>query len=108
MGVSIVSPELALVDPTLRTDLLAALPAVEPYSFLEFREPAPALLELRGPARAPAPVPLPLVVERPRRRPPMALAAAAYFVSAATRVVVMDALFVLGLAGAVACVQVLG
>jgi hypothetical protein len=93
MNVSSVSPELALVDPELRAELLAALPPIEPYSFLQIRD-------------VPSPAPVPIATKRARRRrPPLVLAAAAYFVSSAARVVVMDALFVLGLAGAVACVQ---
>jgi hypothetical protein len=92
MNVSSVSPELALVDPELRAELLASLPPIEPYSFLQIRD-------------VPSPAPVPIAAKRARRRPPLVLAAAAYFVSSAARVVVMDALFVLGLAGAVACVQ---
>lgn len=76
---STVSPELALVDPILRTDALAALPHVEPFGFLRFPDD---------------PV-------TPARKPPLAVAAAVYTVSAAARVVVMDGLFVLALAGAV-------
>jgi hypothetical protein len=82
---STISPELALVDPILRTDALAALPHVEPFEFLRFPDDLVA----------------------PARRPPLAVAAAAYAVSSAARVVVMDGLFVLGLAGAVLAVNVL-
>jgi hypothetical protein len=82
---STISPELALVDPILRTDALAALPHVEPFDFLRF---------------PPDPV-------APTHNPPLALAAAAYAVSSAARVAVMDGLFVLGLAGAVLAVNVL-
>lgn len=96
MGVSIVSPELALVDPTLRHDLIAALPPVEEYGFLEF--PASSTVVPLGARVEPA----------PRRRPPLLVAAAAYLVSSATRVAVMDALFVLGLGGAIACLQLVG
>ena len=63
---SLISPELALVDPLLRTDALAALPHVEPFDFLRFREPAPAAVHTR--------------------RPPLALAAVVYTASAAARV----------------------
>jgi hypothetical protein len=82
---STVSPELALVDPILRTDALAALPHVEPFDFLRF---------------APDPV-------APPRQPPLVVAAAAYAVSSAARVAVMDGLFVLGLAVAVLVVNVM-
>jgi hypothetical protein len=82
---STISPELALVDPILRQDALAALPYVEPFDFLRF--PADAAV--------------------PARKPPLAVAAAAYAVSSAARVVVMDGLFVLGLAGAVLVVNVM-
>ena len=82
---STVSPELALVDPILRTDALAALPHVEPFEFLRFADDPVA----------------------PARKPPLAVAAAVYTVSAAARVVVMDGLFVLALAGAVLAANVL-
>jgi hypothetical protein len=91
MGVSIVSPELALVDPILRADALAALPRVEPFAFLALRDTPP-------PAKA--------VVAKPH--PPLLVAAGAYLVSSVARVVVMDALFVLGLAAAVAGLQLAG
>jgi hypothetical protein len=84
---SLISPELALVDPVLRTDALAALPHVEPFDFLRFREPLPATVRTR--------------------RPPVALAAVVYTASAAARVAVMDGLFVLALAAAVLAVNVL-
>jgi hypothetical protein len=88
MGVSLVSPELALVDPILRADALAALPRVEPFAFLALRDTPP-------PAKA--------VVAKPH--PPLLVAAGAYLVSSLARVVVMDALFVFGLAAAVAGLQ---
>jgi hypothetical protein len=84
---SLISPELALVDPLLRTDALGALPHVEPFDFLRFREPPPATVQTR--------------------RPPLALAAVVYTASAAARVAVMDGLFVLALAAAVLAVNVL-
>jgi hypothetical protein len=83
---SLISPELALVDPLLRTDALAALPHVEPFDFLRFPEPVPSVRS---------------------RRPPLALAAAAYTATAAARVVVMDGLFVLALAALVLAVNVI-
>jgi hypothetical protein len=90
MAVSMVSPELVLVDPILRADALAALPHVEPFAFLVLRD-------LPTPARP---------VER--AQPPLLVAAAAYLVSSLARVVLMDALFVLGLAAAVAGLQFAG
>jgi hypothetical protein len=81
---STVSPELALVDPILRTDALAALPHVEPFDFLHF---APETVA-------------------PPRQPPLVVAATAYAVSSAARVAVMDGLFVLVLAAAVLVVNV--
>jgi hypothetical protein len=82
---STISPELALVDPILRTDALAALPHVEPFDFLRFPDDPVA----------------------PPRRPPLAVAAAVYTVSAAARVAVMDGLFVLALAAVVLAANVL-
>jgi hypothetical protein len=87
MAASVISPELALIDPILRTDALGALPHVEPFDFLRFPEPV-----------------------APRTRsghPPLVLAAAVYAASAAARVAVMDGLFVLALAAAVLAVNVL-
>jgi hypothetical protein len=84
---SVISPELALVDPILRTDALGVLPHVEPYAFLRFPKPVAA------PAGS--------------WHPPLALAAAVYAASAAARVAVMDGLFVLALAAAVLAVNVL-
>jgi hypothetical protein len=89
MAVSLVSPELALVDPILRADALAALPQVRPFAFLDLRDP-------------PAPRPA------AKAHPPVLVAAAAYFVSSLARVALMDALFVLGLAAAVAGLQLAG
>jgi hypothetical protein len=77
----VISPELALVDPILRNDALAALPLVEAYEFLRFPEP------VAPPARS--------------WRPPLVIAAAVYAASTLARVAVMDGLFVLGLAAAV-------
>ena len=89
MAVSTVSPELALVDPTLRADAIAALPHVEPYSFLRFPKPRPA--------------PRPIVARR--RRPPVLVAASVYFVAARAKTIVLHAVFVAGLAGIVAGLQ---
>jgi hypothetical protein len=82
---STISPELALVDPILRTDALAALPHVEPFDFLRFRDDPVAAA----------------------RKPPLVVAAVVYTVTSAARVAVMDGLFVLGLAGAVLAANVL-
>ena len=84
---SLISPELALVDPILRTDALGALPHVEPFEFLRFRDPQPA------PVRS--------------RQPPLAVAAVVYTAAAAARVAVMDGLFVLALAAAVLAANLL-
>ena len=91
MANSMVSPELALVDPQLRADALAALPLIEEDAFLQFRR----LPELTR--RAPA-----------QRTPPLALAATVYLLATAARVMVMDALFVLGLVAAVVGIQLVG
>jgi hypothetical protein len=88
MAVSEISPELALVDPDLRADAVAALDPVEPYDFLRFPEPPPA----------------PVRVGK-RRHPPVLLAATVYLTAALIKTVLLDALFVLGLAGLVAGLQ---
>jgi hypothetical protein len=90
VAVSLISPELALVDPILRTDALAALPPLQADDFLVFRG---------------LPLPMPAVAHS---QPPLLVAAAAYLVSTIARVVVMDALFVLVLAAAVAGLQLAG
>jgi hypothetical protein len=82
---STVSPELALVDPILRTDALAVLPPVEPFDFLRF--PADPVA--------------------PPRKPPLVVAATVYALSSAARVAVMDGLFVLALAATVLAVNIL-
>jgi hypothetical protein len=73
---STISPELALVDPILRNDALAALPYVEPFDFLRFPDHPVA----------------------PARTPPLVVAVAVYAASSAARVAIMDGLFVLLLA----------
>lgn len=88
---SLLSPELALVDPILRADALADLPALEPFAFLHFRP--------RGEAAEPA--------AAPARRPPLAVAAVVYLIAAAARTLVIDSLFVVALAGALFALQAL-
>lgn len=88
---SLLSPELVLVDPLLRADALADLPALEPFAFLRFAprdEPA-------EPAAATA------------RRPPLAVAAVVYLIAAAARTLVIDSLFVVVLAGTLFALQAL-
>ena len=76
----VLSPELALVDPELRREALALLPALRPYDFLERRPLDAARLEPQPPAASP-------VVERSagRSRPVLAVAVAAYLASAILR-----------------------
>ena len=101
---TVVSPELALVDPTLRSDAIASLPPLEAYDFLRFervrRKPRPLdeFWYLTGfEDEEPAP-----------RQPPLAVAASVYAASALARVVVMDSLFVLVLAAAVVVLNAIG
>jgi hypothetical protein len=88
---TLLSPELALVDPILRADAIADLPPLEPDAFLHFtrREPIAA-----APERSP-------------RRPPLAVAAIVYLIAATARTLVIDTLFVVALAGAVFALQAL-
>jgi hypothetical protein len=88
MAVSEISPELALVDPVLRANAVTALPHVEPYAFLRFPAPRPA--------------PRSIVT---RRRPPVLVAASVYFLATLAKTIILDAIFVAGLAGVVAGLQ---
>jgi hypothetical protein len=101
---TVVSPELALVDPCLRSDAIASLPPLEPFDFLRFQ---------RAPRRARALDEFWFVTEHEeaepaRWRPPLVVAASVYAASALARVVVMDGLFVLALAAAVVALNALG
>ena len=101
---TVVSPELALIDPTLRSDAIASLPPLEPFDFLRFE---------RVPRRARAFDEFWFLAEHEeeepaRRRPPLAVAASVYAASALARVVVMDSLFVLVLAAAVVVLNAIG
>jgi hypothetical protein len=84
-----ISPELAMVDPGLRSEALAELPPLEAFDFLRFE---------RWPEKAEA-VPW---------RPPLLVAASVYAASSLARVVVMDGLFVLVLAAAVGVLNLFG
>lgn len=88
---SLLSPELALVDPILRADALADLPALEPFAFLRFTPRS-------EPAAPAAPT---------AQKPPLAVAAAVYLIAAAARTLVIDSLFVVVLAGALFALQAL-
>jgi hypothetical protein len=75
---SVLSPELALVDPELRARAVAGLPRVQPYAFLELR-------------------PLPVVEEPPLRAPTFSISAAgAYLLLAIARTAAFDAVVFLG------------
>ncbi len=93
-----VSPELALVDPTLRAEAVAGLPELEAFDFLRFDRRPDALVDFGFLAEHEE-------VEPERWRPPLLVAASVYAASSLARVVVMDGLFVLGLAAAVAAVN---
>ena len=104
MTAAVVSPELALVDPELRVWALGQLPRLEPYDFLRLDD---------APRRHPdldrfdflADYGEPDTFERP---PPRLLAAAAYAATALARALIIDAVFVLGVAAAVAATQIFG
>jgi hypothetical protein len=95
---TVVSPELALVDPSLRSDALADLPAVEPFDFLRFERRPAALADFGFLAEHED-------ADLAPWRPPLLVAAGLYAASSLARVVVMDGLFVVGLAGAVLLVN---
>ena len=96
-----VSPELALVDPTLRAEAVAALPEVEPFDFLHFDRRPVALADFGFLAEHEE-------VEPAQWQPPLLVAASVYAASALARVVVMDGLFVLALAAAVVVLNAIG
>jgi hypothetical protein len=96
-----VSPELALVDPTLRAAAVAELPPVEPFEFLRFDRRPAAIVDFGFLAEHEE-------VEPAQWRPPLLVAASVYAASSLARVVVLDGLFVLGLAAAVAVLNTIG
>ena len=100
---TVVSPELALVDPCLRSDAIAALPPLQPFDFLRFERVAPAHQALDE---------FWFLAEEEQEpeswRPPLVLAASVYAATALARVVVMDGLFVLALAAAVVVLNAIG
>ena len=102
---TVVSPELALIDPVLRSDAIASLPPLEAYDFLKFdrtpRRPA-ALDDFAFLAEQEE-------SETPKQwRPPLLVAASIYAASSLARVVFMDSLFVLALAAAVVALNAIG
>jgi hypothetical protein len=98
---TVVSPELALVDPSLRSEAVAGLPPLEAFDFLRFDRRPPALSDFGFLAEHEE-------VEPVRWRPPLLVAASIYAASSLARVVVMDGLFVLGLAAAVVALNLIG
>jgi hypothetical protein len=95
-----VSPELAMVDPILRSDAIADLPRVEEFDFLRFGGPRrPVELDDFGFLADHEDI------DDAGWRPPLVIAASLYAISAAARVAVMDGLFVAGLAAAIAVLQ---
>jgi hypothetical protein len=101
MVAAVVSPELVLVDRELRELALAALPRIEPFDFLRF-DTAPRRASdlerfdfLAGYGEA----------ETFEWVPPVWVAAPVYAVAALTKVIVVDAMFMVGVAAAVALMQ---
>lgn len=98
---TLVSPELALVDPALRSEAVADLPPLEPFDFLRFDRRPRALADFGFLADHDD-------AEPPAWRPPLVVAASIYTVSSIARVVVMDGLFVLALAALVVALNAVG
>jgi hypothetical protein len=96
-----VSPELALIDPSLRSHAVADLPHLEPFDFLRFERRPVALADFGFLAEYEDTEAMPW-------RPPLLIAASLYAVSTLARVVVMDGLFVVGLAAAVLMLNLFG
>ena len=96
-----ISPELALVDPTLRADAVAGLSPIEPFEFLRFDRRPSAIVDFGFLAEHEE-------IEPARRRQRLLVAATVYAASSLVRVVVMDGLFVLGLAAAIAVLNTIG
>ncbi len=92
---TVVSPELALVDPNLRAEAVAGLPPIEAFDFLQFSRRPPALTDFGFLADHED------FDQSHAWRPPLLVAASIYAISSLVRVVVMDGLFVLALAAAV-------
>ena len=104
MAATTVSPELALIDRELREAALAALPRIEPFDFLRFttvprrhsdleRFNFLAELEEADPLRWVAPI---------------WVAAPVYAVAALAKMLVVNSVFVFGIAAVVALMQLAG
>jgi hypothetical protein len=101
MAAAAVSPELLLVDHELRELALAALPRVEPFDFLRFdtapcrSSDLPRFNFLAGYGEA----------ETFEWVPHVAVAAAVYALAALAEMIVVDAMLLVGIAAAVALLQ---
>ena len=87
---TLVTPELALVDPQLRLEALRNLPPLEPYDFLRHRH-LPGNPDLAKAASSAGSNTNPSAWQ-----PPMLVAATVYALWAAARVTTINALFALG------------
>lgn len=104
MAAATVSPELVLVDRELREAAIAALPHVEPFDFLRFTtvprrhsdlERFNFLAEWEE-------------VDPPERVAPIWVAAPVYAVAALAKMLVVNSVFVFGIAAVVALMQLVG
>ena len=104
MAATTVSPELVLVDPELREAAVAALPQVEPFDFLRFTtvprrhsdlDRFNFLAEWEE-------------VDPPGWVAPIWVAAPVYAVAALAKMIVVNSVFVFGIAAVVALMQLVG
>ncbi len=96
------SPELVLVDPALQAEALRALPPVEPFDFLRFRERA--LRPVGDPGATPSAPHAPAAA----RRPPLLVAALTYLIASAATFVPVGALLFVAVALVVAALNLIG
>jgi hypothetical protein len=104
MAATTVSPELVLVDPELRQAAVARLPHVEPFDFLRFTTVPRRHSDLdRFNFLAEWDE-----VDPPGRVVPIWVAAPVYTLAALAKVVVVNSVFVFGIAAVVALMQLAG
>lgn len=103
MNASIVSPELALIDPELRMQAVADLPELAPFDFLRLRDHPQRLADFDEFSDLAADG----EVDSRGSELPLPLTVAAYFAVALTRVCVVDGFLLLAVAAAVVLMNAL-
>lgn len=105
MAATTVSPELVMVDPEVREAAVAALPHVEPFDFLRFTTVPRRHSDLD---RFNFLAEWEEVEDPPGWVAPIWVAAPVYAVAALAKMLVVDSVFVFGIAAVVALLQLVG